>query len=173
MFYELIYYISDISLFCKYYIGPTYPQLYAAGELIGGLDIVKELLTNGQPLIESLGVDKIQNAMLPTETTIFNSITSTSNTSLTDKDKKEQLNKRLEALINQASVMLFMKGSPSQPKCGFSRTIAEILNEQEIQFGSFDILTDEDVRSGLKIFSDWPTYPQLYCKGISFLNLLY
>jgi Grx4 family monothiol glutaredoxin len=61
--------------------------------------------------------------------------------------------------------MLFMKGSPGAPKCGFSRTIVEMLQAEDIQFATFDILTDEDVRAGLKTYSDWPTYPQLYSKG--------
>jgi len=68
-------------------------------------------------------------------------------------------------LINQAPVMLFMKGVPSQPKCGFSKKIVAILDEEKIKFDSFDILTDEDVRQGLKTFSNWPTFPQLYVKG--------
>ena len=61
--------------------------------------------------------------------------------------------------------MLFMKGSPKSPQCGFSRQITEILKSNDIPFASFDILTDERVRSGLKKFSDWPTFPQLYVSG--------
>ncbi len=76
------------------------------------------------------------------------------------------LNTKLERLINLAPVMLFMKGSPAEPKCGFSRQIVEILKSNEIPFATFDILTDDEVRSGLKLFSDWPTYPQLYVKGV-------
>ncbi|TPX34859.1 hypothetical protein SmJEL517_g02636 [Synchytrium microbalum] len=79
--------------------------------------------------------------------------------------KEEPLNDRLKKLINKAKVMLFMKGDPSQPKCGFSRQIVGILNEQDVAFESFDILTDDEVRAGLKEYSNWPTYPQLYVKG--------
>ena len=61
--------------------------------------------------------------------------------------------------------MLFMKGSPDAPKCGFSRQIVEILTSNNIPFASFDILTDETVRAGLKTYSDWPTFPQLYVTG--------
>jgi len=75
------------------------------------------------------------------------------------------LEERLKALVNQAPVMLFMKGAPAAPRCGFSRTIVEILNSHGILFSSFDILSDNDVREGLKKFSNWPTYPQLYCQG--------
>lgn len=58
-----------------------------------------------------------------------------------------------------------MKGSPKAPQCGFSRQITEILKSNDIPFASFDILTDERVRSELKKLSDWPTYPQLYVSG--------
>lgn len=56
-------------------------------------------------------------------------------------------------------------GTPDAPQCGFSRTIVGILREENIEFSSFDILRDENIRAGLKTFSDWPTYPQLYVKG--------
>ena len=75
------------------------------------------------------------------------------------------LEERLRSLINKAAVMLFMKGSPDSPKCGFSRAIVDILRVNNIPFSSFDILTDEEVRAGLKTYSDWPTYPQLYVNG--------
>lgn len=58
-----------------------------------------------------------------------------------------------------------MKGLPSGPKCGFSRKIVDILENEGCSYGSFDILTDEEVRQGLKTYSDWPTYPQLYVGG--------
>jgi len=72
---------------------------------------------------------------------------------------------KLHKLIQLAPVMLFMKGTPTEPRCGFSRKIVEILNQESIQFASFDILSDEEVRAGLKLLSDWPTYPQLYVNG--------
>ncbi|GFY91864.1 thioredoxin family protein [Actinidia rufa] len=75
------------------------------------------------------------------------------------------LEKRLQQLIDSQAVMLFMKGSPKEPKCGFSRKVVDILNEEKVKFGSFDILTNDEVREGLKKFSNWPTFPQLYCKG--------
>lgn len=117
----------------KYSDWPTYPQLYHDGELMGGLDIVKEMDEAGE--IEST---------LPI---------------------KQSLDERLKSLINKAPVMLFMKGSPDEPRCGFSRTICGILKDEGIKFHSFDILEDNEVRQGLKKFSNWPTYPQLYSKG--------
>jgi glutaredoxin-related protein len=70
----------------------------------------------------------------------------------------EDLNERLAKLVKAAPVMLFMKGTPSAPQCGFSRTLVGILREKNVRYGFFNILADEDVRQGLKSFSDWPTY---------------
>ena len=58
-----------------------------------------------------------------------------------------------------------MKGSADAPKCKFSRQMIQILNEEGMQFGTFDILQDDEVRQGLKVYSNWPTYPQLYVRG--------
>lgn len=80
------------------------------------------------------------------------------------KENSEELNARIKSIISSGDVVLFMKGEPSAPRCGFSRQIVEILNKFEVDFKHFDILTDQDIRAGLKIFSDWPTYPQLYAK---------
>ncbi|NXK73524.1 GLRX3 protein, partial [Amazona guildingii] len=112
---------------------PTYPQLYVSGELIGGLDIVKELEASGE-----------LDTVCP---------------------KAQKLENRLKALINKAPVMLFMKGSKQVAKCGFSKQIVEIMNNTGVDYETFDILEDEEVRQGLKTYSNWPTYPQLYVKG--------
>ena len=72
---------------------------------------------------------------------------------------------RLKQLINAAPVMLFMKGTPDEPRCGFSRKIVATLSGADIKFSSFNILEDQAVREGLKTYSDWPTFPQLYITG--------
>ncbi|KAK9738288.1 Thioredoxin [Popillia japonica] len=77
----------------------------------------------------------------------------------------DNLEQRLKSLINKHKVMLFMKGNPETPRCGFSRQIIEILKSSGVAYDSFDILSDEEVRQGLKTYSDWPTYPQLYVNG--------
>lgn len=82
-----------------------------------------------------------------------------------ENETEEQINEKLTKLTNAAPVMLFMKGSPSEPKCGFSRQLVGMLREHQVRFGFFDILRDNDVREQLKKFSDWPTYPQLYING--------
>ena len=80
-------------------------------------------------------------------------------------ESEEELNKRLHALMQQDKVVLFMKGNPDQPRCGFSRKIVALLRDQNVQFSSFDILTDESVRAGLKVLNNWPTFPQLIVSG--------
>ncbi len=77
------------------------------------------------------------------------------------EESKEQLFERLRVLMASSPVMLFMKGTPDTPRCGFSRTAVGILREKGVKFGSFDILSDEGVRSGLKELNEWPTFPQL------------
>ncbi|XP_064176837.1 glutaredoxin 3 [Anguilla rostrata] len=112
---------------------PTYPQVYVNGELLGGLDIIKEMAESGE-----------------LETTCPQAVT---------------LEHRLKAIINKSPVMLFMKGNKEVAKCGFSRQIIEVMNGSGVDYDTFDILQDEEVRQGLKTYSNWPTYPQLYVKG--------
>jgi Grx4 family monothiol glutaredoxin len=81
------------------------------------------------------------------------------------EETKEALFARLAELVKAAPVMLFMKGSPSAPECGFSRQLVGILRENGVKYGFFNILADEDVRQGLKEFADWPTFPQLWVQG--------
>ncbi|KAJ1334095.1 thioredoxin 1 [Microdochium nivale] len=78
---------------------------------------------------------------------------------------KEELNKKLGELVRAAPVMLFMKGTPSGPQCGFSRQLVALLRERSVKYGFFNILADDEVRQGLKEFADWPTYPQLWMDG--------
>ncbi|XP_077288852.1 glutaredoxin 3 [Arctopsyche grandis] len=77
----------------------------------------------------------------------------------------EPLEERLKKLINKHNIMVFMKGNRDMPRCGFSKTLIQILQDIGVEYETFDILTDEEVRQGLKTFSDWPTYPQVYAKG--------
>jgi Grx4 family monothiol glutaredoxin len=78
---------------------------------------------------------------------------------------KEDLHTRLTGLVKAASVMLFMKGTPSSPQCGFSRQLVALLRENGVRYGFFNILADDEVRQGLKEFADWPTFPQLWVDG--------
>lgn len=117
---------------------PTFPQLYIRGEFMGGCDIVTEMHKSGE-LKEVLA----EKGLLPTQT----------------------IETRVKTLIYSSPTMLFMKGTPDAPRCGFSSKVVNALKDDGIPFGSFDILSDDDIRQGLKKYSNWPTYPQLYHNG--------
>jgi monothiol glutaredoxin len=72
---------------------------------------------------------------------------------------------RIEREIQSADVVLFMKGVPAQPQCGFSATVVKILSYLGVPFKGVNILADPELRDNLKAFSQWPTFPQLYVKG--------
>tara|TARA_Y100001968_G_C19278179_1_gene677840 strand:+ start:471 stop:794 length:324 start_codon:yes stop_codon:yes gene_type:complete len=72
---------------------------------------------------------------------------------------------RIETLIKSASIMVFMKGTKLMPQCGFSNNVVQILNSLGMSFETFDVLSDMDIREGIKEFSNWPTIPQVYVKG--------
>ena len=76
-------------------------------------------------------------------------------------ETKDQINN----LIKENDVCLFMKGTPEAPQCGFSMAVSNVLKHLNINFKGINILEDEDLRQGVKEFSDWPTIPQLYVKG--------
>ena len=77
----------------------------------------------------------------------------------------DALKTRITETISSNRIMLFMKGNPSMPQCGFSAAVVGILKEVGVPFGSYNILADQELREGLKEFSSWPTYPQLYVDG--------
>jgi monothiol glutaredoxin len=77
----------------------------------------------------------------------------------------DQLRQKIADTITRDRVMLFMKGNPAMPQCGFSATVVGILKEVGVPFGSFNILADGELREGLKEYSSWPTFPQLYVNG--------
>jgi len=72
---------------------------------------------------------------------------------------------RIKTDIDGNDVMLFMKGTPVFPQCGFSAAVVQILNHMGVKFGSADVLMDPEMRDGIKEFTNWPTVPQLYVKG--------
>jgi monothiol glutaredoxin len=77
----------------------------------------------------------------------------------------DEVQARIQDLVDKSDVLLFMKGSPLFPQCGFSSRAVAILNHLGVEFDSVDVLQDQGVRQGIKEFSDWPTIPQLYVKG--------
>jgi monothiol glutaredoxin len=74
----------------------------------------------------------------------------------------EDTRTRIQKLVDDNAVLLFMKGTPAQPRCGFSARVIGILEELGVPFGTVDVLSDPEIRTGIKSFSDWPTIPQLY-----------
>ena len=72
---------------------------------------------------------------------------------------------RIDAIVKGHDVVLFMKGSPLFPQCGFSSRAIAILEHLDVAFHSVDVLQDMEIRQGIKEYSDWPTIPQLYVKG--------
>ena len=77
----------------------------------------------------------------------------------------QPVNDRIQAEINSQDVVLFMKGNPMFPQCGFSAATVQALSMAGVKFGSVDVLQDAEIREGIKQFSSWPTIPQLYVKG--------
>ena len=76
-----------------------------------------------------------------------------------------EINKKIENLINENEVCLFMKGTPDTPQCGFSMAVSNVLKHLNVKFLGINVLEDENLRQGIKDYSDWPTIPQLYIKG--------
>jgi monothiol glutaredoxin len=77
----------------------------------------------------------------------------------------DDLKTRIEKTLAENRIMLFMKGNPTMPQCGFSAAVVSILKELGVRYGSYNILADQELREGLKEHSRWPTYPQLYLDG--------
>ena len=75
------------------------------------------------------------------------------------------INEKIKNIISKNDVVLFMKGTPDMPQCGFSMTVINILKQLKVKFNGIDVLADPEIRQGIKDFSNWPTVPQLYVKG--------
>ncbi len=75
------------------------------------------------------------------------------------------MREKIEDLIKNNDICLFMKGTPDSPQCGFSMAVSNILKHVNVKFKGINVLEDENLRQGIKDFSDWPTIPQLYIKG--------
>jgi len=184
---------------------PTYPQLYAGGSFVGGLDVAKELAEAGElvgelnDLVAAGGVTAAAGADAAAPPAANGSAATTGAAATPNgavaadgaapaaaaevapaaaaspaaphsapdaaAQDADALRARLTALVRRAPVMLFMKGTPEAPRCGFSRQAVALLRGEAIPFDTFDILGEPAVRAGLKTFSDWPTYPQLYVAG--------
>eukprot|EP00172_Hildenbrandia_rubra_P000092 Plantae.Rhodophyta-Hildenbrandia_rubra.ctg10423.p1 GENE.Plantae.Rhodophyta-Hildenbrandia_rubra.ctg10423~~Plantae.Rhodophyta-Hildenbrandia_rubra.ctg10423.p1 ORF type:complete len:382 (+),score=85.42 Plantae.Rhodophyta-Hildenbrandia_rubra.ctg10423:170-1147(+) len=160
----------------------SFPIVYAGGELVGGVDVVRELKDKKQlksgleklvkdfasgkgDVSKTAGPEKkdAEKAAISGKTNGTSTATTMGGTSESGMDKN--LRERLEGLVRRDKVMLFMKGEPSAPQCKFSRATVSMLADSGVKYSHFDILEDPEVRQGLKTFSNWPTYPQLYAAG--------
>ena len=77
----------------------------------------------------------------------------------------ENTRQRIQTEVDTNDVLLFMKGTPVFPRCGFSAAVIQVLSHLQVKFNSVNVLEDMDIREGIKHYSDWPTIPQLYVKG--------
>ena len=84
---------------------------------------------------------------------------------MTDATTTDPIRDFIAQSVEQNPVVLFMKGTPDAPRCGFSSTVVQILDHLGVDFVGVDVLQDEALRDGIKTFSDWPTIPQLYVRG--------
>ena len=72
---------------------------------------------------------------------------------------------KIKNIISSDNIVLFMKGTPDMPQCGFSMAVANVLKHLGVKFTGINVLEDEEIRNGIKVYSDWPTIPQLYIKN--------
>ena len=77
----------------------------------------------------------------------------------------DHVSESIQSKIDSNDVVLFMKGSKEMPQCGFSNAVVNALSYLDVKFEDVDVLQNEEIREGIKVFSDWPTIPQLYVKG--------
>ena len=112
-------------------------------------------ITDGAPARVSPGVERHPHTV---PTSVPGVITD-------DGELTPELREQLDGLVTGQKVMLFMKGVPDAPRCGFSKAMCELLRAKQVAFGSVDVLADDRVREGMKLYSKWPTFPQLYVQG--------
>ena len=77
----------------------------------------------------------------------------------------DDVNKKIKSIIQSNNIVLFMKGTPTAPQCGFSMAVSNILKHLNVKFEGINVLEDNEIRQGIKNYTDWPTIPQLYIKG--------
>ena len=76
-----------------------------------------------------------------------------------------EINKKIKDLVEADNIVLFMKGTPDAPQCGFSMAVSNILKHLKVKFEGINVLESNEIRQGIKDYTDWPTIPQLYIKG--------
>ncbi len=84
---------------------------------------------------------------------------------VTEDDTAAAADERIRRMVGSAPVFLFMKGEPAAPRCGFSANTVAILESLGVPYRTFDVLSDESIRAGAKLFAEWPTFPQVFVNG--------
>jgi len=84
---------------------------------------------------------------------------------MNDSTQTDSIQQGIDKLVKEHDIVLFMKGTPEFPQCGFSQRVAGIMKELGLPYAAVNVLLDEGVREGIKVYADWPTIPQLYIKG--------
>ena len=97
--------------------------------------------------------------------TFYNRFSHTSFNSNNKDDNKENIKNNIDKMIKDKNVVVFMKGTANAPRCGFSKGVVQILNLHDVKFDSYNVLDSEELRSGIKEYSNWPTIPQVFFKG--------
>jgi monothiol glutaredoxin len=116
--------------------------------------------------VSQLAFNAAQRGALPTSK--ISRAASTTRLFLSDdflEESADDVQEKIQALVESHSVLLFMKGSKLFPQCGFSNNAVQILNSFGVTFHAVDVLADQSIREGVKVFSQWPTIPQLYIQG--------
>jgi monothiol glutaredoxin len=101
----------------------------------------------------------LTNLVVPTRQRLLIRLLSTTTT--TNSGIKEQI----DSMVKNKQIMVFMKGTPDQPRCGFSRAVCEIFKIHGVKFDTCNVLENEELRNGIKEYSDWPTIPQVFLNG--------
>ncbi|KAI3897003.1 hypothetical protein MKX03_015827 [Papaver bracteatum] len=156
--YDILEYKGVGENLIKLYNWPTFPQLFCKGKLLGGCDVAVSMHESGQlkELFRDQGVNTTEaKGSEPVAISVSDSSTRLAVT----------LNSQIKNRIDSGSVVLFMEGKPEDPKCVCSREVVEILQEEELEFESFDILDDDEIRQGLEVHSNCSSFPQLYFEG--------
>ena len=143
--------LPNSQVFVENIKGNDHLQVTVIASEFHGLSLIKQHQLVYSALKEELASEAIHALALRTETPnwIMDNLT---------KDK-------IQKMIDANPIMVFMKGTKLMPQCGFSNNVVQILNSLGVEFSTFDVLSDFEVREGIKEYSDWPTIPQVYLKG--------
>lgn len=136
--------------------------------VIDDMFIGKTKLERHKLVYDALGSivgNEIHALALTTKTYSEDTITTTKTTNATTVELTNDILKKIDMAIHKYDVVLFMKGTKDMPMCGFSATVVGILQHLEVNFLDIDVMANFEIRENIKIYSNWPTIPQLYIKG--------